>query len=121
MKNAYTLTGCTVGLAIVYFIDSTFIKFDTGATWYAQIIKLALGLGGVLLIKSGLSAPLVSLFGNEYTARMVRYLLIVLFAGAVWPLTFKLFAKMHVSFLDRFSAWACSVFRKIFRKKDNVA
>ncbi len=102
MKNAYTLTGCTVGLAIVYFIDSTFIKFDTGAAWYAQIIKLVLGLGGVILIKAGLSSPLVSLFGNEYIARMVRYLLIVLFAGAVWPLTFKLFARMRIPALDRF-------------------
>ena len=50
MKNAYTLTGCTVGLAIVYFVDSIFIKFDTGAAWYAQIVKPVLGLGGVLLI-----------------------------------------------------------------------
>lgn len=112
MKNAYTLAGCTIGLAIVYFIDSTFIKFDTGAAWYAQIVKLVLGLGGVLLIKSGLSAPLVSLFGNEYTARMVRYLLIVLFAGAVWPLTFKLFAKMRIPALDRLGEKVLSLFKK---------
>ena len=112
MKNAYTLTGCTVGLAIVYFIDSTFIKFDTGAAWYAQIVKLVLGLGGVLLIKSGLSAPLVSLFGNEYIARMIRYLLIVLFAGCVWPLTFKLFARMRIPALDRLGEKVCAIFTK---------
>lgn len=112
MKNAYTLTGCTVGLAIVYFVDSIFIKFDTGAAWYAQLIKLVLGLGGVLLIKSGLSAPLVALFGNEYIARMIRYLLIVLFAGIVWPLTFKLFARMRIPALDRFAEKVTSIFRK---------
>lgn len=112
MKNAYTLTGCTVGLAIVYFVDSTFIKFDTGAAWYAQIVKLVLGLGGVLLIKSGLSAPLVALFGNQYIARMVRYLLIVLFAGIVWPLTFKLFARMRIGALDRFGERVASIFKK---------
>ena len=112
MKNAYTLAGCTVGLAIVYFVDSTFIKFDTGAAWYAQLIKLVLGLGGVLLIKSGLSAPLVALFGNEYIARMIRYLLIVLFAGIVWPLTFKLFARMRIPALDRFGERVTSIFRK---------
>ena len=117
MKNAYTLTGCTVGLAIVYFVDSTFIKFDTGAAWYAQIVKLVLGLGGVLLIKSGLSAPLVSLFGNQYVARMIRYLLIVIFAGIVWPLTFKLFAKMHIPALDRFGERVCALFAKAFSKK----
>ena len=112
MKNAYTLAGCTVGLAIGYFVDSTFIKFDTGAAWYAQLIKLVLGLGGVLLIKSGLSAPLVALFGNEYIARMIRYLLIVLFAGIVWPLTFKLFARMRIPALDRFGERVTSIFRK---------
>ena len=112
MKNAYTLTGCTVGLAIVYFVDSTFIKFDTGAAWYAQIIKVLLGLGGVLLIKSGLSSPLVSLFGNEYIARMIRYLLVVLFAGIVWPLTFKLFARLRIPVLDTLGAKVVTAFRK---------
>ena len=112
MKNAYTLTGCTVGLAIVYFVDSTFIKFDTGAAWYAQIIKVLLGLGGVLLIKSGLSSPLVSLFGNEYIARMIRYLLVVLFAGIVWPLTFKLFARLRIPVLDSLGTKVVTAFRK---------
>ncbi len=117
MKNAYTLAGCTVGLAIVYYVDHRFIKFDTAAPWYAQILKLAIGLGVVLLIKSGLSAPLTQLFGgNAYIARMIRYLLIVLFAGIIWPLTFKLFAKMKIPFLDRFGEWV----RGIFTKKEKA-
>ena len=94
LKNACTLLGCTVGLVVVYFIDSRYINFDTKAPWYAQILKLVLGLGGVLAIKSGLSAPLTALFGNEFIARGVRYFLIVIFAGIIWPLTFKWFAKM---------------------------
>ena len=94
LKNAFTLLGCTAGLVVVYFIDSKYINFDTKAKWYAQILKLVIGLAGVLAIKSGLSAPLTALFGNEYVARAVRYFLIVVFAGAVWPLTFKKFAKM---------------------------
>lgn len=94
LKNAYTLLGCTAGLVIVYFVDSKHINFDTKAKWYAQILKLVIGLAGVLAIKSGLSAPLTALFGNEYIARAVRYFLIVVFAGAVWPMTFKKFAKL---------------------------
>ena len=94
LKNAYTLLGCTAGLVIVYFVDSKYINFDTKAKWYAQILKLVIGLAGVLAIKSGLSAPLTALFGNEYIARAVRYFLIVVFAGAVWPMTFKKFAKL---------------------------
>lgn len=94
LKNAFTLLGCTAGLVVVYFVDSKYINFDTKAKWYAQILKVMIGLAGVLAIKSGLSAPLTALFGNEYVARAVRYFLIVVFAGAVWPLTFKKFAKM---------------------------
>ena len=94
LKNAFTLLGCTAGLVVVYFVDSRYINFDTKAKWYAQLLKLAIGLGIILAIKSGLSAPLTALFGNEYVARAVRYFLIVVFAGAVWPLTFKKFAKL---------------------------
>ena len=94
LKNACTLLGCTAGLVVVYFVDSKFINFETDAKWYAQLLKLSLGLAGVLAIKSGLSAPLTALFGNEFVARAVRYFLIVIFAGAVWPLTFKKFSKM---------------------------
>ena len=103
LKNACTLFGCTLGLVLVYFIDTRFVNFATDAKWYAQIIKLALGLGIIMAIKSGLSTPLTMLFGNEYVARAVRYFLIVGFAGAVWPLTFKWFSRLNVAFLDRFT------------------
>lgn len=94
LKNACTLLGCTAGLVVVHLVDSKYINFDTKAKWYAQILKLVIGLAVILAIKSGLSAPLTALFGNEYIARAVRYFLIVVFAGAVWPMTFKKFAKL---------------------------
>ena len=75
-------------------IDSKLIRFETNARWYAQILKLVLGLAGVLAIKTLLSDPLTELFGNEYIARAVRYFLIVMFAGGIWPITFKWFKKM---------------------------
>lgn len=103
LKNACTLLGCTVGLVLVFVVDTMFINFQTKAKWYAQIIKAALGFVIVLLIKSGLSAPLTALFGNEYVARIVRYFLIVAFAGAVWPLTFKKFGEMKIEALDHLS------------------
>ena len=100
-KNGATLFGCTLALIPVYLIDKFFIKFETDAPWYSQVMKLVFGLLGVLLIKSGLSSPLVSLFGNEYIARCVRYFLIVVFAGIVWPLTFKFFSKLKIAALDK--------------------
>ena len=103
LKNACTLFGCTLGLIVVYFVDTRFTDFKTDGKWYAQIIKLAVGFLIVLGIKSGLSTPLTLLFGNEYVARSVRYFLIVCFAGVVWPLTFKWFAKMDIPALNRFA------------------
>lgn len=94
LKNACTLLGCTAGLIVVYFLDSVFINFETDARWYAQILKLVIGLGVILLIKEGLKNPLNDLVGNEYIARSIRYFLVVLFAGGIWPITFKWFKKM---------------------------
>lgn len=112
LKNACTLLGCTAGLVLVHFIDSKFINFRTDARWYVQVIKLVLGLLGVLVIKSGLSAPLTAIFGNEFVARAVRYFLIVAFAGAVWPLTFKWFSTLKIDCMERFTAWLAAKFTK---------
>ena len=100
LKNAATMLGCMLGLLAVYPLDRCVIKFETKAPWYAQIIKAAVGLGILLGIKSGLSKPLVLLFGNELVARGVRYFIIVIFAGIVWPMTFKFFSKMRIPALD---------------------
>jgi hypothetical protein len=39
-------------------------------------------------------APLEAVFGNVLIARAVRYFLIVLAAGILWPLTFRYFGKL---------------------------
>ena len=115
LKNAYTLFGCTLGLVAVYTFDRLYINFDTKATWYAQVIKLSVGLAAIFGIKVGLSSPLTALFGSEYTARAVRYALMVIFAGILWPLTFKLFAKMRIKCLDDFTLWVRCIFNKELR------
>ena len=76
----------------------------TDGKWYAQVIKAVLGFAIVLGIKSGLSTPLTLLFGgNAFAARVLRYFLIVVFAGIVWPLTFKCFSSLRIGFLDKFT------------------
>ena len=115
LKNAYTLFGCTLGLIVVYAFDSMYINFDTKAKWYAQVLKFVLGLGIIIGIKVGLSTPLTLLFGNEYVARAIRYFLIVVFAGVLWPLTFKLFSKMKIDCLDRFGFKVAALFNKELR------
>lgn len=95
-KNAYKMFGCTFGIMIAYEVDLRFIKFDTKALFWAQVIKFVTGLIPMLLIKEGMRAPLALLCGGSYLADGLRYFLIVIFAGCIWPLTFKWFSKLFV-------------------------
>lgn len=93
IKNAYTLLGALLGLLIVYIVDEKWIQFPVKAVWWAQVLKVLLGLVAVLIVKSGLKSPINALVGSS-AGTLVRYFLIVVVAGAVWPLTFRWFAKL---------------------------
>ncbi len=92
VQNGYTFIGCLIGFLIVYFVDEKWLHFPVKAVWWAQILKVALGLGIVLAVKSGLKTPLNWLLG-ENIGRAARYFCIVIVAGILWPLTFRLFEK----------------------------
>ena len=83
---------CLLGLLVVYIIDERWLNFSTKAVWWAQIGKVVGGLALVLVVKAGLKAPMNALFG-VFLGRSIRYMLIVVVAGALWPLSFKYFKK----------------------------
>lgn len=95
IKNAYTMLGCTVGIAIVYVADQKWLNFPVEAKFWVQVLKVVLGLLLVLAVKEGLRAPL-ELILPIYPARALRYLLIVLTAGILWPMSFKYISKCGV-------------------------
>lgn len=94
LKNAYTMMGCLTGVVVVYYAECKWVKFTTDGVWWVQLLKVLLGLGLVLLVKSGLKAPLDALFGGHLAARSVRYFLIVVVAGLLWPMTFRFWQKL---------------------------
>lgn len=94
LKNAYMILFCAIGLMLTFFIDTKYVHFHTQAVWWAQIIKVVVGLAILLALKSVLKAPLLALFGGHRVAHGVRYFIVILFAGIVWPMTFKFFAKL---------------------------
>lgn len=95
MENAWKLLGATLGMLVVNLVDRHYLRFETDAVWWAQLIKLVVGFGLLVAIRSGLKAPLIALFGgNGAIAGAVRYLLVVLFAGCVWPITFWWFGRL---------------------------
>ena len=93
-KNAFTMIGCVFGLLVVYFVDSNYIKFETKAVWWAQIIKVVIGLALVIAVKELLRVPLDFIFNGSLISRAVRYFLMVVVAGVLWPLSFKWFSKL---------------------------
>ncbi len=93
-KNAYTMLGCAAALLVVYFIDSRKTNFDTSAPLLGQIGKLAVGAGLAVGLKAAIKPLTVLLFQGNVAESAVRYFLVVLFAGLLWPLTFPLWAKL---------------------------
>ena len=94
IKNAYTMIGSLIGVAIVYAVDVRYLDFQTDAVWWAQILKAVIGLGLVLLVKEVLRSPLDALFAGHMAARAVRYFLIVIVAGILWPMSFDWFSRL---------------------------
>lgn len=91
--NAWKMLGAVAGMTLAWLLDRRYIHFETQAVWWVQVIKVAVGMALLLAIKSGLKAPLLALLGHEGLAGGVRYFLLVLVAGAVWPLVFRSMSK----------------------------
>ncbi len=92
LKNGYTMLGCIAGLIVIYIADLKWIKFETKAVWWAQILKVVGGMLLVFLAKTFLKTPLNALLGEDF-GRAARYFIMVLIGGALWPMTFKWFSK----------------------------
>lgn len=93
-KNAYSLLGALLGIIPAYYFDEKKLHFSVNAVWWAQLLKVAGGLGLSLAIKGVLKAPLLALCGGHDVSHAIRYFLTVLFAGAVWPMTFRWFGSL---------------------------
>jgi len=93
LKAAYTVFGTVLGLVVSWFIDSRYIRYETRAAWWAQVLKLALGVGFVVIVRVTLKAPLLVLFHDHGAADCLRYFLMTVTGGVLWPLTFRFWAK----------------------------
>ena len=88
--NASILTGALAALTIAYTLDLRRTRFDTKAVWWAQILKVVIGLVVTLALIEGTKAVL----GRSDIVTGLRYFLGVLFAAGVWPMTFGWFSKV---------------------------
>ena len=93
-KNAYTLLGATLGVLVAYHVDRTHTNFSTKAPLPGQILKIVIGLALTLAVKAGAKPVLNMLLNGHQAANLIRYFLMVIVAGVLWPMTFKWFAKI---------------------------
>ncbi len=92
--NFSKLLGAMLGMIAVMYIDTKYVKFETKAPFIGQLLKFLLGLALVLAIQNGLKPVMNLLFGESPLRHILRYFIMVLFAGGIWPITFKYFAKI---------------------------
>ncbi len=86
----YTKTvGALIGFMIGFVLEQRYISFSTKASIKSQILKVVVGLGGLIIIASGLKValPVVTIFDA------LRYMIIVLWIIAGAPYIFKKISK----------------------------
>ena len=93
-KNGWTLFGCVLGLLLSLWFDRKKLHFDEKAPLLGQLAKLVLGLALIFAVRIGLKPVLNALAGGAVWADGIRYFLMVVFAGCIWPMTFPFFAKI---------------------------
>ena len=88
------MLGALLGFLVAYFVDEKKLHFEVSAPFWGQVLKLVLGLALILALRAGLKPVLRAVFAGSQIESAVRYFLIVLFAGIVWPLSFPWFQKI---------------------------
>ncbi|MEL7602808.1 MAG: phosphatase PAP2 family protein [Bacillota bacterium] len=94
LESTYTLLGAMLGLIVIWWLDDRYLRFPVKAVWWAQALKCAGGIGVLLLLRVALKQPLNALFHGYEAADAVRYFLITVAAGALWPMTFPFFSRL---------------------------
>jgi undecaprenyl-diphosphatase len=95
VKNGFTILGAALGMMASYIVGTRFIRFETKAVWWVQIIKTVGGLAVIFAVKELLKYPVNALFDADTWGTLIRYFITVFIAGAVWPMTFGFFSKIE--------------------------
>ncbi len=87
-------SGCMAAVALSEPLERRYLNFETKAVWWVQILKTVLGLALIVGLRVGLKPVLAAVFGALGIAEFLRYFIIAFAALYVWPMSFKLFARL---------------------------
>lgn len=93
LQNGYKFLGALLGIWLSYRVDIKYLRYETSAVWWGQIVKFVIGIMIVLFLKESLKQPLSALFHGRFVAGAVRYFAMVAFAGCIWPITFRIYPQ----------------------------
>jgi len=94
IKNGWTMLGCLLGLMVTYEVDTRYIRFSTEGSLLTQAVKLIVGFALLMGIRSMLKEPLRALFRGSTASDCLRYFIMVVFAGCLWPMAFPLIRRL---------------------------
>ena len=83
--DLYIAAGGFIGFALGYFLEKKYVSYQVKEVIWIQILKVVIGLIGVLLIKEGLKF----IFPDEILFDFFRYFLIGVWAALGAPYVFK--------------------------------
>lgn len=91
VENMTRLLGILAGLAVARYLDERYIRYETGARWYHQILKVVLGLvvagAGYVAFK----LLFVLLPWQNAGLDALRYGLLVVLCAGIYPAAFRFF------------------------------
>ena len=93
MNQEFTVTGAKI-LFKIPVLGGIAITETVVNTW----IVMAIIVGLRMVLKQ----PLLALFHGSLVSNAVRYFVMVIFAGCIWPHTFPLFAKVGARKEEKF-------------------
>ena len=93
-KAACTVLGSFIGFLMAWWVDDRYTHFEVKAVWWAQALKFALGLGLILGARIGLKPVLNAIMGESAFTDGVRYFLMAVTGGVLWPMTFRFWNRL---------------------------
>ncbi len=96
LKFSSKFFGASLAFVIAWIVDEKYLNFSTKGTFLFQLFKLTVGAGGVIALRMALKTLFSALSINTLLAHSVRYFIMVIFAGIVWPFIFnKIYQNSH--------------------------
>ena len=94
LKGIGICAGCALAAAVCEPVERKFVRFETDAVWWAQILKTAAGFGLLVVLALVMKYPAAAVFGESGLAYVFRFFVPVAFGVCIWPMTFKWFSKL---------------------------